>query len=290
MKKGIIQHLLVVALIILVWVALYYVAHFGNSMTQPTNETQYKNTVQQVKETEKDEIPTCKHTPLVEMKPIVMDDVVKQCTIKKKIGKSVEWLWWGMTDYQIFNWELMDDFSTSSIECEDKDWISMKGGETIYGVTSNEDGYFIWIEAVKRIVKKWYLYSINQGHIPYHFYCSESNNGEFDSDCLQMSNRMWWLSWTNYFVAGYRDLDQNKLYYVINDKLYDPGNDDLVDVDWWWDYIKESSWLFSHIENNYIVVKKIKDWQLNSTKNNNLDSDKMPTTRYTLETCKINLD
>lgn len=224
----------------------------------------------------------CTLEKLIDVPIIIMDDVVKNCTQKKKNGTFVDGLWWGFPTYIIANGQMLDNFNDDEVVCE----ISDNNSRFPQGkYTKTNPNYILEYEAIQKVIGKWLVNEINLYPYSVTMYCQND-----DTECLSMIDLWWRTDWKNYFVAWFRNDFINeewftKKVYVINDKIYSP-----------WSYIIDigvtvkSSRNFVNIEDNKIIVKRIKNgkviWDPWTSDEEEIEKLK---TSFILETCEIDL-
>lgn len=224
----------------------------------------------------------CVKEQLLPISPLVMDDLVKNCTEEEKEWLFIDGLWWVFPEYVIVNDQVVSNVwgstITSGVVCEETDsnWYQVK-----YTLPTQEIafGMLPWHEAMKRVIGKWLIDKIAGKEYPDNMYCK-------NLDCADMLDHGWWTDGKNYFVAWFRsDLvspEDRHMLYVINNKLYYPGKSKFS----LW-IIETSKWNFVDIQNNKIIVRRIKNskviWNPDTMPPEQLKST------FTLETCEIDL-
>ncbi len=219
---------------------------------------------------------------------VYIDDVVTNCTTKKKQGTmefdlgGVEAYYrifngqvWAETDLWISPLDNDDTFMTKAkylynrnqyickYQAEDWYWI----GVIWYTYTWDSSFDFSTKDIKKDFLLKHpilgtfsfiYMYNIT------HTYCPL-----LDPDCKNMKTQWFWTDGTNYFLWWGQQAD-----FLINDVFYDN-----------WNRIQhspenfETEWAFETIKNNNIIVKKMIDGKM-------IDDNK---STYILKTCEIPL-
>jgi hypothetical protein len=161
-----------------------------------------------------------------------------------------------------------NDETGSGIVCQQSD------GQKLLPLWANT---LQWMDAIKKVIGKWYINQIMGKQYPESMYCNDN-----DQDCMDMLNYEWWIDGINYFVAGFR-INPDwafKVYYVINDKVYLPGQTETA-----YGWLAKSAWNFASIKDGKIIVKRIKNteviWDPQTM------SPQQLKTKFILETCEI---
>lgn len=219
--------------------------------------------------------PICALEKLSDIQILQMDDLVKNCTEKKKEWKFLDGLGWVYPMFVIANNQVLvasfnNDETGNTIVCQESN------GQKLLPLGNN---ILEWHAVVAKIIGKWYINEVAGKQYPDNIYCQ--NN---ERDCADMLDYWWRTDGQNYFVAWLRSNTPSEytVYYVINDKLYSPWESKLGQG-----IMQESKWNFVGIQNNKIIVKKIKNgvlvWDPATMDPAQLKSN------FTLETCEIDL-
>ena len=218
---------------------------------------------------------TCIRENLLDVDILVMDDLVKNCTEKKKEWSFLDGLWGVYPEYIISNNQILTTVYNNWTPIDGSICEDTEG--TKYIATNPTE--LPWYDTITRIIGRWLLDEIEGKVYPDNIYCS--NN---DSDCADMIDYGWRTDGQNYFVAWYRwkMTSESKIFYVIDDKVYDPWKSMLGRG-----IMTESKRNFAGIHDNRIIVKKISAGTLI------WDPDTMDVTQlksnFILKTCEIDL-
>lgn len=253
-------------------------------------------------------LPVCL-SPLQTFIPIKIEEVVKNCTSKKKKGQVPDGLGgacasrfrYDLQRKEIYemNWcyHPMSPWDSDYEESYTRLYLcqqEQKGEDAPMFWTRFENQYYfeaakkerfrapLSFVALKKALGSGLLLASDDGRfdIP-SLYCLDQ-----DPDCeILFSVGSWSDDQWNYFAAGIREwnyYENENIFYAINGKLYDPGIQDENQLREWKPY--SSRWLFGGFQNWKLIVKKIKNlnFDLNNQENPHPAS-------YTLESCEIDL-
>ena len=238
------------------------------------------------------EFPLCVTEQLAQIPILVMDDLVKNCTEKKEEWKYRDGLGWVYPVYIIANNQVLsmsfnNDETGDRVVCQENDGTKLLIPTWVTGLTWYGDIEIPWYATTLKVIVKWFINLIADKVYPDSMRCRETYQ-----DCMDMIDYGWWTDGQNYFVAGYRSTrNQNYTgagtnpdlikYYVINDKAYYPWETKESGV------ITESKRNFVGIQNNKIIVRRMKDWVLVGDQKT-ADPATLKS-NFTLETCEIDL-
>lgn len=255
-----------------------------------------------------EQLPTCKTPSLKSLEIIVLDEVVKNCRTQEKKGQYPDGLGRACTSVYRYDPELGEIYDLNNCYAplfsgdrgyeENLDDVYLckdyyKGEEEpvlaqrILNQNASRDFHkqvYVWgysFKALRRALKNGYLLSSYGVSISVPaLYCLEN-----DPDCdLLLDIGSWADDQGNYFAAGTRTLwsFSAKIFYAINDKVYDPGEEsNPLEIE---KNPYSSRWLFGGFQNRKLLVKKIKNLTYTPVQNMN----PYPAT-YTLETCEVEL-